>query len=272
MHLAGGVMADEKLDPFIGIPKTLTRKHHRDFRGAYVLTYAAVRSFASLEPASENFSRCFPGIPAICAVFGQARRTVFDSLRWLEANDYLYRHREHEQRGSSIYALIVRREWFQEVQRKEGRAEAISRYETWILEWQAEARAGRARKPRQREGADGIAQPSRDAASKYPPVHYSPGEMHGGNPDQCTVGASIPACTQIKIQELGVTRIRDQHSGIHSAPEVSLVPVKTLPDETEEEKVQEQHRIIQEGVAGCKEMLRKESNALKWPKQRGQRQ
>lgn len=227
-------MGDEKLDPFIGIPKTLTGGHHPDLRHSHVLTYLAVRSFASLEPANEYFSRCFPLIATIRAVYGQSRSTVFAGLRWLESHDYLYRCRAYKQRASSEYTLILWRDWFREIQQSEGRAEAIRRYEARLLDMQAEARVARAKQARDRAGDDQSSRASRERGSKYAPADHSPEEVRYGDLDRCADRTSTPGCTQIKIQEKGRSRVEDQDSGTPPVPEAHPSCLQTKDNKLEE--------------------------------------
>ena len=249
----GAPMGGDALDPFIGIPKTLTPKGHPNFQREYLLTYTALKSFTSLEPANENYSRCFPSIPAICAVYNQGRRTVFRCLQWLEQNDYLCREREHCQRGSTLYTLILRREWFQQIHRKEGREEAIRQYEAWIVERQAAARGEGASEARRRGDkrwkhapikGDGL-----EVSARSPQGGGNGLEVSARSPQGCPDGHSGPGITLIKIQEKGVTTPGELHSA--SNPAEVLASPEIIAEKTKdgEDTIEERQRFIREQLA-----------------------
>jgi len=131
-------MSVPEREPFIQVPAALNLLVHPDYRSSYLETYLAIRSRVTLSPASEHYSRCFPGIESIGERYGQTRTTVCEAIAWLEANAYLYKQRRR--RDSNLYTIILRREWFIQLRDSEGLDCAKQKYEAWLEEQRVEAR------------------------------------------------------------------------------------------------------------------------------------
>lgn len=247
------------IDTFIGIPKTLTAKNHGDFRAAFLLTYAALRSFTSLEPASENFSRCFPGIRTICAVYGQGRRTVFHAITWLEKEGYLFRTPQHRQRGTTLYTLVLQREWFLGISRSQGRAAAIEEYESWIAEEQEVARVEKAKDAQgRRRDIRNERQPG-NSASECPSVHPVHGKTPRGEEEAASECPPVHSGgAQTEPVSLGAPRSRSrsdldqQHHGNKAraaTPEAFPISQKLSPETPKEETIEQRRERAKDGLA-----------------------
>jgi len=211
-------------DPYVGVPVTLNVTHHADFRPVFLLTYVALRSYATMEAANDMYCRCFPGIEQIAGRFGLHRSTVFRSLNWLEKNYYIYRAPRIQH--SSHFTLIVQRKMFITTVQRASVAAAQQEYERWLQEVREAARRAFARGKhathQRSHPSDPLAGGHRESpgsdftgsAATFPHLGVAPERLRGVAGERRRSGA-----TQIKIQQLGGSRSKEHLSSGAKSPE-----------------------------------------------------
>lgn len=127
-------------DVVIRVPLALLRE--TGITAATVKVYAAIRSRCGFEPAADNFMRAWPSVTTIARDAGIARASALRGIEWLEQRDYLLVERRPNR--SSVYLLIVWREWFLGLIRQSGRAAAWEQLESRIDELADKSRSGQA--------------------------------------------------------------------------------------------------------------------------------
>jgi len=259
-------MGDDALDPFNPLPKADEVQDLPGFIPNHLLVYYALADHPSFDPRSDRFCWCFPSIEIICRISGLGRRSVFRALEWWETNDFIFRQRRR--RSTTKYTVIRRREWFKEIRRKEGRAEAIRRYEGWLAERQAEARgerAAEARKTQRKKGeglevsrealqeGNGNPRPSRETALKCLPGHSKKREevleVSPSDIQEVSLGTCIPGGTQIKNQLIGGTRTKEQDPVPTPAGLLPLQEIIAEKTKDGEDTIEERQRFIREQLA-----------------------